>query len=220
LVMQDSYVFSGKEEDLDLLLLKAESEARRRWCYLTELDEEGAAIRWWEFEEFFSGGMWRERTDAISHANWKAMSAEAYYDCIVSCLGPTCSCLSCKNKLVIVGLASGFFCKPIWPQGLSAPPWFTWGWGWYLLSPTIELSFDRIQSHSGVRQEETRLTGLQPGEVARRQSAFSHPGLLDHLPYCLSCNPQRMLYLSQSALLRLLQLQMLRRFQALPFRLW
>jgi hypothetical protein len=36
---QGSYVLSGKDEDVDLLLLKAESLARGRWCYLTELDE-------------------------------------------------------------------------------------------------------------------------------------------------------------------------------------
>ena len=42
LMMQGSYVFSGKDEDVDLLLLKAESAARSRWCYLTETDEEGA----------------------------------------------------------------------------------------------------------------------------------------------------------------------------------
>jgi hypothetical protein len=38
LMMQGSYVFSGKDEDVDLLLLKAESAARSRWCYLTETD--------------------------------------------------------------------------------------------------------------------------------------------------------------------------------------
>jgi hypothetical protein len=85
-MMQGSYVFSGKEEGVDLLLLKAKSEARRRWCYLTELDEEGATIKWWKFEELFNDGLWRECTERISHANWKAMSAEAY-GCIVSCLG-------------------------------------------------------------------------------------------------------------------------------------
>jgi hypothetical protein len=42
LMMQGSYVFSGKDEDLDLLLLKAESLARSRWCWLTETDEEKA----------------------------------------------------------------------------------------------------------------------------------------------------------------------------------
>ena len=52
LMMQGSYVFSGKDEDVDLLLLKAESTARSRWCYLTETDEEGADIYWWKFEEF------------------------------------------------------------------------------------------------------------------------------------------------------------------------
>jgi hypothetical protein len=86
LMMQGSYVFSGKDEDLDLLLLKAESTARSRWCYLTETDEEGENIYWWKFEEFFNGGLWRERTERISVANYKALSEEAY-DCIVSCLG-------------------------------------------------------------------------------------------------------------------------------------
>ena len=86
LMMQGSYVFSGKDEDVDLLLLKAESTARSRWCYLTETDEEGENIYWWKFEEFFNGGLWRERTERISVANYKALSEEAY-DCIVSCLG-------------------------------------------------------------------------------------------------------------------------------------
>jgi hypothetical protein len=86
LVMQGSYVFSGKEDEMDLLLLKAESLARARWCYLTETDEEGADIYWWKFEEFFNDGLWRERTQICTPANYKAMSEEAY-DCIVSCLG-------------------------------------------------------------------------------------------------------------------------------------
>ena len=86
LMMQGSYVFSGKDEDVDLLLLKAESAARSRWCYLTETDEEGENIYWWKFEEFFNNGLWRERTERISVANYKALSEEAY-DCIVSCLG-------------------------------------------------------------------------------------------------------------------------------------
>ena len=78
LMTQGSYVFSGKDEDVDLLLLKAVSEARRRWCYLTELDEEGRDIYWWKFEEFFNDdGLWHERTERISRANWKAMSAGA-----------------------------------------------------------------------------------------------------------------------------------------------
>jgi hypothetical protein len=86
LMMQGSYVFSGKEEDLDLLLLKAESVARSRWCYLTETVEEGEDIYWWKYYEFFNGGLWPERTERISVANYKAMSEEAY-DCIVSCIG-------------------------------------------------------------------------------------------------------------------------------------
>jgi hypothetical protein len=86
LVMQGPYVFSGKDEDLDLLLLKAESLARSRWCYLTELDEEGAEIYWWKYSDFFNEGLWRERTPICTPANYKAMSEEAY-DCIVSCLG-------------------------------------------------------------------------------------------------------------------------------------
>jgi hypothetical protein len=53
---------------------------------LTESDEEGADIYWWKFEEFFNDGLWRERTERISRANWKAMSEEAH-DCIASCLG-------------------------------------------------------------------------------------------------------------------------------------
>jgi hypothetical protein len=53
LMMQGSYVFSGKDEDLDLFLLKAESLARSRWCYLTGLDEEGAEIYWWKYSDFF-----------------------------------------------------------------------------------------------------------------------------------------------------------------------
>jgi hypothetical protein len=71
---------------LDLLLLKAESFARARWCYLTESDEERAEIYWWKFEEFFNDGLWRERTPICTPANYKAMS-EGAYDCIVSCLG-------------------------------------------------------------------------------------------------------------------------------------
>ena len=86
LMMQGSYVFSGKDEDLDLLLLKAESLARARWCYLTESDEEGADIYCWKFEEFFNDGLWRERTPICTPANYKAMS-EGAYDCIVPCLG-------------------------------------------------------------------------------------------------------------------------------------
>ena len=75
LMMHGSYVFSGKDEDLALLLLKAESLARGRWCYLTESDEEGADIYWWKFEDFFNDGLWRERTERISRANWKAMAS-------------------------------------------------------------------------------------------------------------------------------------------------
>jgi hypothetical protein len=86
LMMQGSYVFSGKDEDLDLMLLKAESVARGRYCWLTETDEEGAGIYWWKFVVFFNNGLWRARTERISVANYKAMS-EGAYDCIVSCLG-------------------------------------------------------------------------------------------------------------------------------------
>jgi hypothetical protein len=85
-MMQGSYVFSGKDEEMDLVLLKAESVARGRRCYLTETDEEGADIYWWKFEELFDNGLWRERAERISVTNYKAMSEEAY-DCIVSCLG-------------------------------------------------------------------------------------------------------------------------------------
>jgi hypothetical protein len=76
LMMQGSYVFSGKDEDLDLLLLKAESLARSRWYYLTELDEEGAEIYWWKYSDFFNEGLWRERTPICTPANYKAMSEE------------------------------------------------------------------------------------------------------------------------------------------------
>jgi hypothetical protein len=102
-------VLSGKDEDLDLLLLKAESLARARWCYLTESDEGGADIYWWKFEELFNDGLWRERTERISPANWKAMSAEAY-DCIVSCLGSSSATKILKgvpNRRVVVQS----FCK-------------------------------------------------------------------------------------------------------------
>jgi hypothetical protein len=81
--MQGSYVLSGKDEDLDLLLLKAESLARARYCYLTESGEEGADIYWWKYNEFFNDGLWRERTERISRTKWNATSEEAY-DCIVS----------------------------------------------------------------------------------------------------------------------------------------
>ena len=36
---------------------------------------------------FFNHGMWREKSGAISEANWKAVGNGAYYDCVVSCLG-------------------------------------------------------------------------------------------------------------------------------------
>ena len=97
LMMQGSYVFSGKEEDVDLLLLKAESVARSRWRYLTETDEEGEDISWWEYYEFFNGGLWRERTPICTPANYKAMSEEAY-DCIVSCLGSSARLRHIENS--------------------------------------------------------------------------------------------------------------------------
>ena len=104
-MMQGSYVFSGKDEEMDLVLLKAESVARGRRCYLTETDEEGADIYWWKFEEFFNNGLWRERTERISVANYEAMSGEAY-DCIVSCLGSSAASKILKGvpKVIILYL--------------------------------------------------------------------------------------------------------------------
>jgi hypothetical protein len=94
-VVQGSYVFSGKNGDVDLLLLKSESLARGRWCYLTEVDGDGAGVYWWEFEMFFYRGMWQEKSGAISDSNWKAV-ANGANGCVVSCLG-SASASAAKN---------------------------------------------------------------------------------------------------------------------------
>jgi hypothetical protein len=77
---------------LDLLLLKAESLARSRWCYLTELDEEGTEIYWWKYSEFSNGGLWRERTPICTPANYKAMSEEALFKLRLHCILPWIVC--------------------------------------------------------------------------------------------------------------------------------
>jgi hypothetical protein len=69
LMMRGSYVLSGKDEDLDLVELKARTFV-------------GGSLK-----SFFNNGLWRERTERISVANYKAVSEVGAYDCIVSCLG-------------------------------------------------------------------------------------------------------------------------------------
>jgi hypothetical protein len=82
-----SYVFSGKEEDVDFLLLKAKSLARAKTCSLSDGSEASGWISW-RYDQFFEDGMWM--TDSIYiviclRANYKpnrCMSEEAY-DCII-----------------------------------------------------------------------------------------------------------------------------------------
>jgi hypothetical protein len=56
-LMQPSYVFSGKKEDVDFrLLLKAKSLARAKQCFLYDGDEASGWISW-RYDQFFEDGM-------------------------------------------------------------------------------------------------------------------------------------------------------------------
>ena len=78
-----SYAFSGKEKDVDFLLLKAKSKARAKPCELYDGDEASGWIAW-RYEYFFEDGLWMTPRDDMSAENYKLMSEEAY-DCIIQC---------------------------------------------------------------------------------------------------------------------------------------
>jgi hypothetical protein len=82
-VLMQSYVFSGKEKDVDFLLLKAKSLARAKTCSLYDGDEASGWISW-RYDQFFEDGMWMTPHSDVSAANYKQMSEEVY-DCIIQC---------------------------------------------------------------------------------------------------------------------------------------
>jgi hypothetical protein len=51
-VLMQSYAFSGKEKDVDFLLLKAKSLARAKPCSLCDGDEASGWISW-RYDNFF-----------------------------------------------------------------------------------------------------------------------------------------------------------------------
>jgi hypothetical protein len=53
-----SYVLSGKEKDVDFLLLKAKSLARGKYCDLYDGDGNSGWITR-RYEQFFEDGMWQ-----------------------------------------------------------------------------------------------------------------------------------------------------------------
>ena len=54
-VLMQSYAFSGKEKDVDFLLLKAKSLARAKPCSLYDGDEASGWISW-RYDIFFEEG--------------------------------------------------------------------------------------------------------------------------------------------------------------------
>jgi hypothetical protein len=82
-VLMQSHVLSGKERDVDFLLLKAKSLARAKSCSLCDGDEASGWISW-RYDQFFEDGMWMTPHGDMSAANYKQMSEEAY-DCIMQC---------------------------------------------------------------------------------------------------------------------------------------
>jgi hypothetical protein len=82
-VLMQSYAFSGKEKDVDFLLLKAKSKARAKPCELYDGDEASGWISW-RYDHFFDDGMWMTPHSDMSAENYKLMSEEAY-DCIIQC---------------------------------------------------------------------------------------------------------------------------------------
>jgi hypothetical protein len=75
-VLMQSYAFSGKEKDVDFLLLKAKSLARAKPCSLCDGDEDSGWISW-RYDIFFEDGMWMTPHGDISTENYKLMSEEA-----------------------------------------------------------------------------------------------------------------------------------------------
>jgi hypothetical protein len=85
-VLMQSYAFSGKEKDVDSLLLKAKSLARAKPCPLYDGDEASGRISW-RYEYFFEDGLWMTPRGDMSTENYKLMSEEAYgcIACIIQC---------------------------------------------------------------------------------------------------------------------------------------
>jgi hypothetical protein len=98
-VLMQSYVFSGKEKDVDFLLLKAKSLARAKRCLLCDGDENNGWISC-RYEQFFEDGMWMVSRSDISADNHRQMS-EGAYDCIVQCFGAD------ENAKWLTGIGSG-----------------------------------------------------------------------------------------------------------------
>jgi hypothetical protein len=83
-VLMQSYAFSGKEKDVDFLLLKAKPRARARPCELYDGDGASGWISW-RYDIFFEDGMWMTPHGDISAANYKLMMSEEAYGCIIQC---------------------------------------------------------------------------------------------------------------------------------------